>query len=140
MECHKKNSACSGNMSLFTICVCYKAYMLRCFKTFCKLTQDTRHGSLKSYWSLQLWMTIKTHQVNFFVIFLVWNFSRLVMNDLDTSPIYRAETAFDRCGLVHWSYSNPNSLFSDIHMVVLVSQSWKKKACEFFVDILWKIN
>ena len=29
MECHKKNSACSGNMSLFTICVCYKAYMLK---------------------------------------------------------------------------------------------------------------
>ena len=26
MECHKKNSACSGNMSLFTICVCYKAF------------------------------------------------------------------------------------------------------------------
>ena len=28
MECHKKNSACSGNMSLFTISVCYKAYLL----------------------------------------------------------------------------------------------------------------
>ena len=28
MECHKKNSACSGKMLLFTICVCYKAYML----------------------------------------------------------------------------------------------------------------
>ena len=29
MECHKKKSACSGNMSLFTICVFYKAYLLR---------------------------------------------------------------------------------------------------------------
>ena len=25
----QKNSGCSGNMSLFTICVCYKAYMLK---------------------------------------------------------------------------------------------------------------
>ena len=31
MECHKKNSACSGNMSPFTICVCYKAYLLNVF-------------------------------------------------------------------------------------------------------------
>ena len=29
----QKKSACSGNMSLFTICVCYKAFMLRDWHT-----------------------------------------------------------------------------------------------------------
>ena len=62
------------------------------------------------------------------------------MNDLDTSLIYLAETAFDRFGPVHWSNSNPILLFSEFHIVVLVSQSWKKKSSNFFVDILWKIH
>ena len=100
----------------------------------CKLTGDTWRGSLISCWSLQLWITIKfTHQVYFLAIFLVGNCSRLIMNDLDTSLINRAETAFERCGLVHWSYSNPISLFSDIQMAVLVCQSWKKKFATFLL-------
>ena len=56
------------------------------------------------------------------------------MNDLDTSLIYLAETASDRFGPVHWSHSNTISLFSDIHIVVVVSQSWKNPEHFFFVD------
>ena len=85
-------------------------------------------------WSLQLSITLNfTHQVNFFLIFLVWNCFCLVMNDLDTSLIYWAETASGRCGLVQWSYSSPISLFSDIHIFVLVSQSWKKNLVTFLL-------
>ena len=47
MECHKKNSACSGNMSLFTICVCYKAYMLNLKNEFDKI--DWKNYSILSY-------------------------------------------------------------------------------------------
>ena len=106
----------------------------------CKLTRDTWRGSLMSCWSLQLWITIKfTHQVYFLAIFLVGNCSRLIMNDLDTSLINRAETAFERCGLVHWSYSNPISLFFDIQMAVLVFQSWKKKFATFLLTFCGRL-
>ena len=70
------------------------------------------------------------------LIFLVWNCFHLVMNDLDTSLIDLAETSFDRCGLVHWSDSNPISLFSHIDRAFLVVQSSKKDSANFFVDIL----
>ena len=79
VECHKKNSACSGNMSLFTICVCYKAYLLKdlivktsfakyfqplgthhwkCQSAKKKRTFDTTYlGSLWIYWRLIFYLS-----------------------------------------------------------------------------------
>ena len=61
MECHKKNSACSGNMSLFTICVCYKAYLL-----------NQRKNSKLEYYYLYKYRLHCTHQIS------LWTYQSLL--------------------------------------------------------------